>query len=72
MFPPPRMPLPVLLVSLPPVFIRFYEPLPLASGQSLPSYELAVETYGVLNDQRSNAGLPCFERIAPCGGNRQG
>lgn len=42
-----------------PVFIRFDEPLPLASGQSLPSYELAVETYGVLNDQRSNAVLVC-------------
>lgn len=42
-----------------PVFIRFEEPLPLASGQSLPSYELAVETYSVLNDQRSNAVLVC-------------
>lgn len=42
-----------------PVFLRFDEPLPLANGQSLASYELAVETYGVLNDQRSNAVLIC-------------
>lgn len=42
-----------------PQFIQFDEPLHLASGQSLPQYELAVETYGVLNEQRSNAVLIC-------------
>lgn len=42
-----------------PRFIQFDEPLHLASGQSLPQYELAVETYGVLNEQRSNAVLIC-------------
>ncbi len=42
-----------------PRFISFTEPLALASGQVLPSYELAVETYGVLNEQRNNAVLIC-------------
>jgi homoserine O-acetyltransferase len=42
-----------------PQYIRFNEPLHLSSGQTLPSYELAVETYGVLNPQRSNAVLIC-------------
>ncbi|HYG44881.1 MAG TPA: homoserine O-acetyltransferase [Bordetella sp.] len=42
-----------------PQLIRFDEPLPLASGQSLQSYELAVETYGTLNAQRTNAVLVC-------------
>jgi len=42
-----------------PQFIRFEEPLPLASGQLLQSYELAVETYGTLNEQRTNAVLVC-------------
>ena len=42
-----------------PVFLRFDEPLPLASGQSLQAYELAVETYGTLNAERSNAVLIC-------------
>lgn len=42
-----------------PQFIQFEEPLALSSGQVLPSYELAVETYGVLNKQRSNAVLIC-------------
>ncbi|TAL77836.1 MAG: homoserine O-acetyltransferase [Burkholderiaceae bacterium] len=40
-------------------FISFDEPLPLASGQILPSYELAVETYGTLNAECSNAVLVC-------------
>lgn len=39
--------------------IAFTEPLPLASGQVVPAYELAVETYGTLNAQRSNAVLIC-------------
>jgi len=42
-----------------PQFIPFTTPLPLVSGQSLPSYELAVETYGQLNAERSNAVLVC-------------
>lgn len=42
-----------------PQFIQFDEPLHLASGQSLPQYELAVETYGTLNEERSNAVLIC-------------
>jgi homoserine O-acetyltransferase len=37
----------------------FAEPLPLASGASLANYELAVETYGALNADRSNAVLIC-------------
>src|SRR5690606_23664802 len=39
--------------------IRFDEPLQLTSGQTLPQYELAVETYGELNADRSNAVLIC-------------
>lgn len=39
--------------------IAFDEPLRLSSGQVLPGYELAVETYGTLNDERSNAVLVC-------------
>jgi homoserine O-acetyltransferase len=42
-----------------PAFLRFDDPLPLASGQRLDAYELAVETYGTLNAQRSNAVLIC-------------
>ncbi|HUH89002.1 MAG TPA: homoserine O-acetyltransferase [Pusillimonas sp.] len=42
-----------------PQFISFTEPLQLSSGQVLPSYELAVETYGTLNADRSNAVLVC-------------
>jgi homoserine O-acetyltransferase len=42
-----------------PVFLRFTEPLALSSGQRLHAYELAVETYGALNAQRSNAVLVC-------------
>lgn len=42
-----------------PEYIQFDEPLLLSSGQSLPQYELAVETYGTLNAQRNNAVLVC-------------
>ena len=42
-----------------PEFITFTEPLHLTSGQVLPGYELAVETYGTLNAARSNAVLVC-------------
>ena len=38
---------------------RFAEPLPLACGRSLADYDLAYETYGVLNAERSNAVLVC-------------
>ena len=36
---------------------RFTTPLPLSSGRVLPEYELAYETYGTLNAERSNAVL---------------
>ncbi len=42
-----------------PEYISFSEPLVLSSGQSLPEYTLAVETYGTLNEDRSNAVLIC-------------
>ncbi|MEI2416023.1 homoserine O-acetyltransferase [Orrella sp. JC864] len=42
-----------------PRYLSFDEPLQLASGQVLPAYELAVETYGELNAERSNAVLIC-------------
>ena len=35
------------------------EPRPLVSGQTLEAYDLAVETYGTLNAQASNAVLIC-------------
>lgn len=38
---------------------RFDEPLELACGRVLPSYELMVETYGELNRDASNAVLIC-------------
>jgi homoserine O-acetyltransferase len=38
---------------------RFDAPLRLRSGATLPSYELAYETYGALNAERSNAVLVC-------------
>ena len=37
----------------------FDRPLPLACGQSLDAYELAYETYGELNEDKSNAVLVC-------------
>ncbi len=40
-------------------YMHFDEPLPLASGQTLEAYDLAVETYGTLNAQASNAVLIC-------------
>lgn len=42
-----------------PEYIQFHEPLHLTSGQALPQYELAVETYGTLNAERNNAVLIC-------------
>jgi homoserine O-acetyltransferase len=38
---------------------RFDQPLPLDSGRELPHYELIYETYGELNQERSNAILIC-------------
>ena len=38
---------------------RFDTPLPLACGKSLPQCELAYETYGALDAERSNAVLVC-------------
>src|SRR5918994_5961522 len=38
---------------------RFEEPLRLRGGAELPSFELAYETYGTLNETRSNAVLVC-------------
>ena len=48
--------------SVGPVVARtahFAEPLPLACGRPLPSFDLAYETYGTLNADRSNAVLIC-------------
>lgn len=42
-----------------PEVIAFNEPLHLSSGQVLPQYELAFETYGKLNHKRNNAVLVC-------------
>ncbi len=40
-------------------FLHFSEPLSLVSGHTLDAYELAVETYGTLNADASNAVLIC-------------
>ena len=42
-----------------PQVARFDEPLTLACGRDLPSYELVYETYGELNAEKSNAVLIC-------------
>jgi homoserine O-acetyltransferase len=42
-----------------PRIARFTEPLELKSGAVIDEYELAYETYGTLNAQRSNAVLIC-------------
>lgn len=42
-----------------PQVARFTQPLSLTCGRDLPSYELVYETYGELNDRRSNAVLIC-------------
>jgi homoserine O-acetyltransferase len=39
--------------------MHFSEPLPLASGARLADYQLAFETYGTLNADKSNAVLVC-------------
>ena len=42
-----------------PQFAHFTEPLPLACGTALRDYDLAYETYGTLNAEKSNAILIC-------------
>ncbi len=42
-----------------PQYLHFDQPLILSSGQVLPSYSLAIETYGTLNAECSNAVLVC-------------
>ena len=42
-----------------PQFLHFPEALPLQSGASIRDYQLAFETYGQLNADRSNAVLVC-------------
>ena len=42
-----------------PRIARFQEPLPLACGRDLADYQLVYETYGELNEARSNAVLVC-------------
>ena len=62
MTPAPRHPAPNARRSVGPVESRtayFDRPLPLACGQTLDAYELAYETYGKLNEDRSNAVLVC-------------
>ena len=62
MTPAPRRPAPNARRSVGPVESRtayFDRPLPLACGQTLDAYELAYETYGQLNKDRSNAVLVC-------------
>lgn len=42
-----------------PQVAHFNEPLSLTCGRDLPSYQLVYETYGTLNERRSNAVLIC-------------
>ena len=42
-----------------PQFMHFDEPLPLQSGGSISDYDLAFETYGQLNADKSNAIVVC-------------
>ncbi|HEY4137332.1 MAG TPA: homoserine O-acetyltransferase, partial [Casimicrobiaceae bacterium] len=42
-----------------PQVVHFDTPLPLACGRALAHYDLAYETYGTLNGERSNAVLIC-------------
>lgn len=39
--------------------LHFDKPLTLACGQTLPNWDLVIETYGTLNESRSNAVLIC-------------
>ena len=49
----------MLIVIVTPQTQRFETPLALKSGAVLPAYELVYETYGRLNEARSNAVLIC-------------
>lgn len=42
-----------------PEVLQFDEPIDLACGRTLPSYELVMETYGTLNASKSNGILIC-------------
>ncbi len=42
-----------------PQYLKVDQPLTLTSGSTLPSYELVYETYGALNEDKSNAILVC-------------
>lgn len=42
-----------------PTLFHFDDPLSLRSGKSIASYDLMVETYGTLNEEKSNAILIC-------------
>ncbi len=48
-----------MLMLATPQFLQFSEPLALQSGATLANYQLAFETYGSLNAERSNAVLVC-------------
>src|SRR5690606_6407476 len=55
----PSMPPEGSVGTVVPKFEHFDEPLVLKSGARLDSYQLAYETYGSLNADRSNAVLVC-------------
>ena len=42
-----------------PETIKFDEPLELACGRTLVDYQLVIETYGKLNEEKNNAVLIC-------------
>ncbi len=51
--------MPGFFMLVTPQSMHFAEPLPLASGRTIRGYDLAYETYGTLNADRSNAVLVC-------------
>ena len=56
----PRLALPgFFMLIATPQSLHFEAPLPLQSGTSIRAYDLAFETYGTLNADRSNAVLIC-------------
>ncbi len=59
--PGPRLALPgfVFMLIATPQTMRFDAPLLLQSGASIHGYSLSYETYGTLNDDKSNAVLVC-------------
>ena len=42
-----------------PQIISFPDPITLQNGSTLPGYQLIIETYGELNESKSNAVLIC-------------